>query len=149
MNAEMICGPERFRELCATNHDRVHRLLGRVSGQQNATVAPGRARTGMAWMTGRDVIADYEEISKRTLSVRDYLASFRKPPAFANFALGDHRTAGGGLKSLCARAIPTLAPRHFRQQTEHREHERLAFEIIGLDVARGSVDLLPHLGGAG
>lgn len=52
------------------------------------TVALGRARTGMAWMhTSPDVIATYEEILKRTLSVRDYLASFRKPPAFANFAL--------------------------------------------------------------
>jgi hypothetical protein len=55
----------------------------------------------MAWMhTSRDVIAGYEEVLKRILSVRDYLASFRKPPAFANFALGDHRTAGGGLESL-------------------------------------------------
>ena len=39
--------------------------------------------------TSRDVIAAYEEISNGTLTVRDYLTSFRKPLAFANFALDD------------------------------------------------------------
>ena len=53
-------------------------------------VAPARARPGAAWMhTSRDVLAAYEEISNGTLTVRDYLASFRKPLAFANFALDD------------------------------------------------------------
>jgi D-aspartate ligase len=53
-------------------------------------VSPGRARPGVAWMHGsRDVIAAYEEISNGTLSLRDYLASFRTRLAFANFALDD------------------------------------------------------------
>jgi len=53
-------------------------------------VAPARARPGAAWMhTSRDVIAAFEEISNGTLTVRDYLKSFRKPLAFANFALDD------------------------------------------------------------
>jgi D-aspartate ligase len=54
------------------------------------TVSPGRARPGVAWMhASRDVIAAYEEISNGTLSLRDYLASFRTRLAFANFALDD------------------------------------------------------------
>ena len=53
-------------------------------------VEPARARPGAAWMhTSRDVIAAFEEISNGTLTVRDYLKSFRKPLAFANFALDD------------------------------------------------------------
>jgi D-aspartate ligase len=39
--------------------------------------------------SSRDVIAAYEEISNGTLSLRDYLASFRTRLAFANFALDD------------------------------------------------------------
>ena len=54
------------------------------------TVVPGRARPGVAWMhASHDVIAAYEEISNGTLTVRDYLTSFKKPLAFANFALDD------------------------------------------------------------
>ena len=54
------------------------------------TVSPVRARRAVAWMhASRDIIAAYEEISNGTLSVRDYLANFRKPLAFANFAFDD------------------------------------------------------------
>jgi len=54
------------------------------------TVSPGRARPGVAWMhASRDVIAAYEEISNDTLTARDYLLSFRKSLAFANFAFDD------------------------------------------------------------
>ena len=54
------------------------------------TVSPGRARPGVAWMhTSHDVIAAFEEISNGTLSLRDYLANFRKPLAFASFASDD------------------------------------------------------------
>ena len=37
----------------------------------------------------RDVVAAYQEMMSGTLTARDYLASFRKPLAFANFALND------------------------------------------------------------
>lgn len=54
------------------------------------SVSPGRAKTGVAWMHGsRDVIAAYQEISRGALTVGGYLASFRKPLAFANVALDD------------------------------------------------------------
>jgi D-aspartate ligase len=54
------------------------------------TISPARARPGVAWMhTSRDVVAAFEEIANGTLTVRDYLASFKKPLAFANFALDD------------------------------------------------------------
>jgi D-aspartate ligase len=54
------------------------------------TVSPGRARPGVAWMhSSHDVIAAFEEISNGTLSLRDYLANFRKPLAFASFASDD------------------------------------------------------------
>jgi len=54
------------------------------------SVSPGRARTGVAWMhASRDILAAYQEISGGTLTVGGYLAGFRKPLAFANFALDD------------------------------------------------------------
>ena len=54
------------------------------------TVAPARARAGVAWMhASRDIVAAYQERSRGTMTVRDYLAGFRKPLAFANFALDD------------------------------------------------------------
>jgi predicted ATP-grasp superfamily ATP-dependent carboligase len=54
------------------------------------TVSPACARPGVAWMhTSRDVVAAYQEIANGTLTVREYLASFKKPLAFANFALDD------------------------------------------------------------
>ncbi len=54
------------------------------------TVSSGRAKTGVAWMhAGRDAIAAYQEVSRGVTTVSDYLASFRKPLAFANFALDD------------------------------------------------------------
>ena len=54
------------------------------------TVSLGRARPGVAWMhTSHDVIAAFEEISNGTLSLRDYLANFRVPLAFASFASDD------------------------------------------------------------
>jgi predicted ATP-grasp superfamily ATP-dependent carboligase len=57
-------------------------------------LVPARARTGVAWMhASRDVIAAYQEISRGASTVRDYLAGFRKPLAFANFALDDPQPA--------------------------------------------------------
>jgi D-aspartate ligase len=54
------------------------------------TVSPARARPGVAWMhASRDVMAAYDEFANGTLSVREYLMSFTKPLAFANFALDD------------------------------------------------------------
>ena len=54
------------------------------------TVAPARARTGVAWMhASRDIVAAYQERSRGAMTVRDYLAGLRKPLAFANFAFDD------------------------------------------------------------
>ncbi len=54
------------------------------------TVAPARGRAGVAWMhTSRDVVAAYQEMMAGNLTFGQYLASFRKPLAFANFALDD------------------------------------------------------------
>jgi D-aspartate ligase len=49
-----------------------------------------RARPGVGWMhTFRDVMAVYEEITSGALSMRDYLASVRKPMSFASLSLDD------------------------------------------------------------
>jgi D-aspartate ligase len=54
------------------------------------TIAPCRARPGVAWLhASRDIIAACQEISGGSLRLRDYLASFRQPLTFANFALDD------------------------------------------------------------
>jgi D-aspartate ligase len=54
------------------------------------TVAPRRARAGVGWMhASRDILAACEEISGGGLKLRDYLASFCMPLAFANFAIDD------------------------------------------------------------
>lgn len=54
------------------------------------TVAPARARAGVAWMhASRDIVAAYQEHARGTLGVRDYFAGFRQPLTFANFALDD------------------------------------------------------------
>jgi D-aspartate ligase len=54
------------------------------------SVAPARARPGVAWMhTSHDAVAALQEIANGTLSLREYLASFRRPLAFANFASDD------------------------------------------------------------
>ncbi len=55
----------------------------------------------------RDVIAAYEEISNGTLSLREYLASFGTPLAFANFALDDPMPA---IVELPVAAWKRLAP---------------------------------------
>ena len=36
-------------------------------------------------------------------------------------------------------------PRCLRKQPEHRENQRFSFKIVGFGVARGAVDLFPHL----
>ncbi len=74
------------------------------------SVSPGRAKTGVAWMhASRDIIAAYREISRGTLTVSDYLAGFRKPLAFANFALDDPLPA---IVELPALVWKRLANRH-------------------------------------
>ena len=53
-------------------------------------VSPCRGRPGVAWMhASRDMVAAYQEIMSGSLTVGDYLASFRKPLTFASFALDD------------------------------------------------------------
>ncbi len=54
------------------------------------TITPARARPGVAWMhASRDIVAACEEIAAGSLRIRDYLAGFRQPLCFANFALDD------------------------------------------------------------
>lgn len=54
------------------------------------SVAPARAKVGVAWMHGsRDLMAAYGEITQGSLTVSDYLKSLRKRLVFANFALDD------------------------------------------------------------
>jgi predicted ATP-grasp superfamily ATP-dependent carboligase len=54
------------------------------------TVEPCRVKPGAAWMhASRDIVAAWQEMSGGTLTFADYLKSFRKPLAFANFALDD------------------------------------------------------------
>jgi predicted ATP-grasp superfamily ATP-dependent carboligase len=53
-------------------------------------VAPSRARTGVGWMhASRDIVAAYQELSRGSLKLSDYLAGLHKPMAFASFALDD------------------------------------------------------------
>ena len=54
------------------------------------TISPARGKTGVAWMhASRDIVAAYQEISRGTLTLSNYLKGFRQPLAFANFALDD------------------------------------------------------------
>ena len=54
------------------------------------SVSLARAHTGMAWMhTSRDIMAAYSEIIAGSLTLGQYLKSFRKRLAFANFAFDD------------------------------------------------------------
>lgn len=54
------------------------------------TVAPARAKAGVAWVhASRDIMAAYGEIRRGTLTVGGYLKSFRKRLAHANFAFDD------------------------------------------------------------
>ncbi len=54
------------------------------------SVSPARAKPGVAWMhASRDIMAAYDEFARGTLTLGGYLKSFRKPLAFANFALDD------------------------------------------------------------
>jgi predicted ATP-grasp superfamily ATP-dependent carboligase len=54
------------------------------------TVARCRGRPGVAWMhASRDIVAAYQEIRRGDLAFAEYLASFRKPLAFASFAFDD------------------------------------------------------------
>jgi D-aspartate ligase len=53
-------------------------------------VAPCRGRPGVAWMhASHDIVAAYQEITSGRLTLGEYLAGFRKPLAFANFAFDD------------------------------------------------------------
>jgi D-aspartate ligase len=86
-------------------------------------VAPARGRAGVAWMhTSRDFIAACQEIAGGAMTVGEYLASFRKPLAFASFALDDpipalvelpiatwNRLAAGQSGALRHRLAPTIA----------------------------------------
>ncbi len=50
----------------------------------------GRAQPGIGWMhTFRDVMAVYEEVTSGALSLRDYMASLRKPMSFASLSFDD------------------------------------------------------------
>ena len=54
------------------------------------SVSPRHGKSGVAWMhTSRDLLAAWREVRQGTLTIANYLAGFRKPLAFANFALDD------------------------------------------------------------
>ncbi len=54
------------------------------------SVAPARARTGVAWMhASRDIMAACEEMAAGSLTLSGYLKSFSKRLTFANFAIDD------------------------------------------------------------
>ena len=54
------------------------------------TIAPVRGWPGLAWMhASRDMVAAVQEIAGGSLRLRDYVAGFRQPMTFANFALDD------------------------------------------------------------
>ena len=86
------------------------------------SVSPSRASTGVAWMhASRDIIAAYQEILRGTLTVGGYLASFRKPLAFANFALDDPLPA---IVELPVQAWHRIANRHDGRFQIRRTKER-------------------------
>ena len=54
------------------------------------TVSAGRALPGVAWIhSSRDLVAAFQEMRAGNLTLRDYLASLRKPLISASFALDD------------------------------------------------------------
>jgi D-aspartate ligase len=72
-------------------------------------VAPCRARPGVAWLHGHpDVKAAWHEWRSGAMTLRNYLAGFRQPMAFANFALDDPMPA---LMELPAALVNRLAAR--------------------------------------
>src|ERR1700733_9132600 len=86
------------------------------------SVSPGRARTGVAWRDAkRDIIAACQEISRGTLTVGGYLASFRKSLAFANFAFDDPLPA---IVELPVQAWHRIANRRNGRFKIHRTEER-------------------------
>jgi len=85
------------------------------------TVSPARAMTGVAWVhASRDIITAYQEISRGVLTVKDFLAGFRQPLAFANFALDDPLPALVELPVLSWRRISEWARCRFKM---HRATE--------------------------
>ena len=73
------------------------------------SVTPCRARPGVAWLHGRaDVKAAWREWRSGGLTLREYLAGFSQPMAFANFALDDPMPA---LMELPAALVNRLAAR--------------------------------------
>jgi D-aspartate ligase len=85
------------------------------------SVSPGRAKTGIGWMhASRDIMAAYREFSRGALTVSDYLAGFRQPLVFANFALDDPLPA---IVELPVLAWNRLANRHDRRSEFNRAKE--------------------------
>ncbi|MFY9694962.1 MAG: ATP-grasp domain-containing protein [Xanthobacteraceae bacterium] len=65
-------------------------LAWRQALGDDASCAPADAKTGVAWMyASRDILAAFAEIARGALTVRDYLAGFRKKLVFASFAVDD------------------------------------------------------------
>ena len=70
------------------------------------TVSPGRARPGVAWMhASRDMVAAAQEMRRGTLTLANYLASFRQPLTFASFAIDDPLPAIVELPVLALRRL--------------------------------------------
>jgi D-aspartate ligase len=85
------------------------------------TVSPGRATTGVAWMhASRDIVAACQVMSRGALTLSHYLAGFRKPLAFANFALDDPLPA---IVELPVLAWNRIASGHDKRFKIHRAKE--------------------------
>ncbi len=70
------------------------------------TIAPCRARPGVAWMHARcDLPAAWSDMRRRRLSLRAYLAGLRQPLAFASFAVDDPLPAFMELPSALIRRL--------------------------------------------
>jgi predicted ATP-grasp superfamily ATP-dependent carboligase len=85
-------------------------------------VVPARAKPGVAWMhTSRDVLAALGEFRAGNLSAGQYLKSFTKPLAFANFAIDDPMPAIVELPvAAWNRLAHTLRGRHVTAQKQMR-----------------------------
>jgi predicted ATP-grasp superfamily ATP-dependent carboligase len=85
-------------------------------------VAPASAKPGVAWMhTSRDVLAAIGEFRAGNLSVGQYIKSFIKPLAFANFAIDDPMPAIVELPvAAWNRLAHTLRGRHEIAQKQMR-----------------------------
>jgi predicted ATP-grasp superfamily ATP-dependent carboligase len=86
------------------------------------SIAPARAKPGIAWMhASRDVLAALGEFRAGNLTAGQYLKSFTKRLAFANFAIDDPMPALVELPvAAWNRLAHTLRGKHAMAQKQMR-----------------------------